>query len=212
MAGQLYDISQRLHTGIPVWPGDTAYSIERTWQLDTDCPVNVSRLGLSTHTGTHADAPFHYDPQGAGSADCDLQPYLGPATLLDLSSQVGSVVRVEHLEPLLQQPKERVLLRLFSNFPHQHWPSGFPAISAAAIEWLAARGCRLIGVDTPSLDPENSKTLDAHHAVRRAGMAILEGLVLDAVPVGDYELIALPLKIDNADASPVRAVLRSLDF
>jgi hypothetical protein len=87
---------------------------------------------------------------------------------------------------------------------------GFPAIAPATIALLASKGVILVGTDAASLDPQDSKTLDAHHAVRRHGLAILEGVVLDAVPPGDYELIALPLKLAGMDASPVRAILRAL--
>jgi arylformamidase len=102
------------------------------------------------------------------------------------------------------------LLRTFDVFPRDGWPEMFTAVSAEAITWLAGAGVRLIGVDAPSLDPETSKTMDAHHAVFAADMRILEGLVLDDAPPGDYELIALPLKLEGLDSSPVRAVLREL--
>ena len=105
---------------------------------------------------------------------------------------------------------EDILIRTYEKAPQENWDAGFSAIDAALIDALANRGVRLIGVDTPSLDPQTSKTMDAHLAVAKHGMAILEGLVLDAVPFGTYELIALPLKIAGADSSPVRAVLRSL--
>ena len=104
----------------------------------------------------------------------------------------------------------RVLFRTYREAPQEHWDPAFASIDAAVIVELAARQVVLVGIDTPSVDPETSKTLDAHHAVRDAGMSILEGLVLDSVPPGDYELIALPLKFTNLDASPVRAVLRTL--
>ncbi|MBP7580881.1 MAG: cyclase family protein, partial [Vogesella sp.] len=95
-------------------------------------------------------------------------------------------------------------------FPHERWDADFPGIDPAAIDWLASQGVLLIGVDTASLDPSHSKSLAAHHAVARHGMAILENLVLDTVAPGDYELIALPLKLMQSDASPVRAILRDL--
>jgi arylformamidase len=102
------------------------------------------------------------------------------------------------------------LLRTYRQAPQQRWDADFPAIASATIALLARHGVRLIGIDTPSLDPQESKTMDAHHAVRAHGMAILEGIVLDDVAAGDYELIALPLKLAGMDASPVRAVLRAL--
>ncbi|MEP3246930.1 MAG: arylformamidase [Sneathiella sp.] len=205
---RLYDISQTLRADLPVWPGDTAFDIETTWHMSDDCPVLVSKLTLSTHSGTHADAPSHYDPTGIDMAKTDLLPYLGPCSVVAAPMGDGPVT-LEEILPRLPDNPQRLLIRTFDRFPHEHWPDGFRAIEASLIDHLAHQGCHLIGTDTPSLDPETSKTLDAHNAVQKAGMAILEGLVLDAVPPGDYELIALPLKIQKADASPVRAILRS---
>jgi arylformamidase len=206
---RLYDISQTLRPGMPVWPGDTPYAAERTWALSPDCPVNVSRLTLSTHTGAHADAPLHYDPHGKDSAATDLDAYLGPCLVVDARG-AGPVLRWEALAGALETCPPRVLLRTFDMFPHTAWTSEWTSVCPQLIGALQARGVKLIGIDGPSLDPQESKTMDAHHAVARAGMAILEGLVLDDVPPGTYELIALPLKLAGMDASPVRAVLRSV--
>ncbi len=209
---QLWDISPPIRPGIPVWPGDTAYAEERTWHLDATCPVNVSKFTMSTHTGAHADAPLHYDAAGAPAGAVDLRPYLGPCRVVDLvgARRSAASIAAADLAPHIDGPVERVLVRTYATAPVERWDAAFPAISAAAIDWLAARGVGLIGVDTPSLDPQLSKTMDAHRAVRRHGMAILEGLVLDDVATGDYELIALPLKLMTLDAAPVRAVLRRL--
>jgi arylformamidase len=204
---KLWDITQPLRPGLPVWPGDTAYEEERTWQIDGACPVNVSKVTLSTHSGTHADAPLHYDPDGLPSGEVDLSFYLGPCKLLDVT-EAGSMVMPSDIEAVLEYPTERLLLRTYRKTPLERWDENFTAIAAATIDALAAVGTRLIGTDTPSLDPQTSRTMDAHNAVCRAGMAILEGLVLDDVPPGDYELIALPIKFANLDAAPVRAVLR----
>ena len=204
---KLWDITQPLRPGLPVWPGDTAYSEERTWQIDADCPVNVSKVTLSTHSGTHADAPLHYDPEGLPSGEVDLSFYLGPCLLLDVTG-AGRLVRPADIAPALTHPAERLLLKTYRKTPLDQWDDSFTAIAPETIEAIAAAGYRLIGTDTPSLDPQTSKSMEAHHAVRRNGMAILEGLVLDAVPAGRYELIALPIKFANLDAAPVRAVLR----
>lgn len=207
---RVYDITQPLRPGIPVWPGDTDYAEERVWAIGPSCPVNVSRLTLSTHTGTHADAPLHYDAQGCPIGSVDIDLYLGPALVLHLPPGLMRV-EVAHLAGRVPAGTHRLLLRTYERFPHEGWDSAFTALAADAIDWLAGQGVRLIGVDAPSLDPETSKTMDAHMAVRRHGMAILEGLVLDAVPEGVFELIALPLRLAHADASPVRAVLRVID-
>lgn len=203
----IYDISQTLRPGIPVWPGDTPLTQERTWAMGPECPVNVSRLTLSTHTGAHADAPLHYAENGADCAGVALTPYLGPCRVID-ARHAGPTLTLAAVEHALDAAPARVVFRTFETFPHTQWRSDWTAVDAALIDALAARGVVLIGIDGPSLDPQDSKTMDAHHAVARAGMAILEGLVLDHVPPGDYELIALPLKLEGLDASPVRAVLR----
>jgi arylformamidase len=206
---RLWDISQVLRPDVPVWPGDTRFSVRRRWTIgDGGSPVNVSSFETSTHAGTHADAPLHYDPAGADAASIDLSPYFGPCRLVDARG-AGSVVTREFLVQRLTVPTPpRILLRTYDVFPSQAWDSAFTTIAAETVHWLASLGVSLIGVDSPSLDPETSKTMDAHHAVRVHDMRILEGLVLDGAPAGDYDLAALPLKLAGLDSSPVRAVLR----
>ena len=207
---KIWDISPPIRPGIPVWPGDTDYQEERTWQLDDTCPVNVSRLTLSTHTGAHADAPLHYDPDGLPIGSVPLDIYLGPCQVLDLRAGSGAI-RPEDLISQLSPGIERVLIRSYETAPLDHWDENFRPIDPETIQLLNQKDVRLIGTDTPSLDPQTSKEMAAHMAVKSAGMAILEGLVLDQIEAGTYELIALPLKLANLDAAPVRAVLRELD-
>jgi arylformamidase len=209
VGGRVWDISQDLSESTPVWPGDTAFSARRSWAMGADSPVNVSQFTLSTHAGTHADAPFHYDPAGARVGALDLAPYIGPARVVDLRGP-HRLVTAEMIAAALTPSVERILLRTYDAFPRNSWSADFTAISPDAVELMAAHGVRLLGVDAPSLDPQDSKTMDAHLAVRDADIRVLEGLILDQVPAGDYELIALPLKLTNLDASPVRAVLREL--
>jgi arylformamidase len=206
---RLYDISQPLRADLPVWPGDTPLRLERTWLLEGDCPVNVSRLTLSTHSGAHADAPLHFDPAGAAIDAVDLVPYLGPAQLLSVTEGPERIAADEVL-PRLPPGTRRVLLRTFDAFPHDAWPTHFRTPSPDLVEALGAAGVRLLGIDGPSLDPQDAKDLVSHQALGRWRMAVLEGLVFDDVPDGAYELIAPPLRLSGADASPVRALLRDL--
>jgi len=212
MSDTIIDISQAIRPGVPVWPGDTPFSIEENWTIGDGCPVLVSRITMSTHTGTHADAHSHYETDGIDTASRSLAPYIGRCIVVDASEGEGPVGCDDVLPAAAKYAAfpERVLVRTFSRFPRDAWPDPFRAISASLIDELGKRGCRLIGTDAPSIDPETSKTLDAHHAVHGHDMAILEGLVLDHVVPGEYELIALPLRIEKADASPVRAILRAL--
>ncbi|AWW73025.1 arylformamidase [Erythrobacter sp. KY5] len=207
MTSRIWDISQPLRPSLPVWPGDTAFTQARTWQMEEGSPVNVSALTLSTHSGAHADAPLHYSPKGPDIASVGLEPYLGECFVVDARG-VGSLVEVGDLPHL--GSADRVLFRTFDTFPHDEWVDDTTAIAAETIEWLGVQGVKLIGIDGPSIDPQSSKTMDAHKAVLKHDIRVLEGLVLDDVEEGRYELIALPLPIVSGDASPVRAILREI--
>jgi arylformamidase len=204
---RLWDISQKLHPGVPLWPGEPAFEVRQHATIGGQCPVNVGMMSTPLHAGTHADSPYHYDMAGAASADCAIEPYLGHCVVVD-ARHAGARVEVADIEWSQLAGAERVIFRTYECFPEHDWDSDFTAIAPEVIARLRAMGVRLVGTDAASLDPEQSKTLDAHHEVKAGDMRILEGLVLDDVPAGEYELIALPLKIVGADASPVRAVLR----
>lgn len=208
-APRIWDISQPLRPGMPTWPGDTPFEAANVWSMGAQTPVNVGKFSQSTHAGTHADAPLHYAANGPSAGDADLSIYLGPCRLIDARGR-GSQLGPDDLAGFLDGVPPRLLIRTYDRFPLDRWDSAFVTVAAEAIDALATAGVRLIGLDSPSLDPEQSKTMDAHRAVARHGMSILEGLVLDAPPPGDYELIALPLNLGGLDAAPVRAVLREL--
>lgn len=207
---RLWDISQRLRPSIPVWPGEPPFALDRIVEIDEACPVNVSVMTIGVHAGTHADSPLHYSADGAGSDEADLATYLGSCVVID-ARHAGVRVEPDDIDWPAIAGAKRVLIRTYEHFPADEWDAGFKAMAPAVIEQLAGQGVRLIGTDAPSLDPQDSKTLAAHQAVLAADMRILEGLVLDDVPPGPYELIALPLRIAGSDASPVRAILRELD-
>ncbi|MEI7598037.1 MAG: arylformamidase [Aestuariivirga sp.] len=203
----IIDITQGLSPGMAGFPGDAEYEEGWTFKLGPDCPVNVSRVSFSVHCGTHADAPLHYDANGATAAALPLEPYIGPCRVIDARG-AGPLCEPADIAAALEGAPPRILLRLMDVLDPKVWPTGFRAIAAETVELLASKGVVLFGIDTPSVDPETSKTLAAHHACRKADMRILENLALSHVEPGDYELIALPLKFENLDASPVRAVLR----
>lgn len=206
---RLWDISPPVDAGAPVFPGDTPYRQQWAATIAPGCPVNVSTLTLSPHVGAHADAPLHYDPQGAPAGALDLDAYLGPCRVIHAIAR-GPLVTWEHIAHAVRGLPGRVLVRTYERAPVDHWDPGLAAFAPDTIERLADAGVRLVGIDTASIDPAASKTLDSHQVIRRRGLRVLENLVLDEVPEGDYELIALPLKLMDADASPVRAVLREL--
>ncbi|WP_213297444.1 arylformamidase [Paraburkholderia sacchari] len=205
----LWDISPPIRPETPIWPGDTPVGVERVWRMEAGSPVNVARVTLSPHTGAHTDAPLHYDEAGAPIGAVPLDAYIGACRVIHCVG-AAPLVRPGHVQAALAGIPPRVLLRTYANAPLDRWDSAFCAVAPETIDLLARHGVRLIGIDTPSLDPQESKTMDAHHRIRAHRMAILEGIVLDAIAPGDYELIALPLKFATLDASPVRAVLRTL--
>jgi arylformamidase len=206
---RLWDISPPVHAGAPVFPGDTAYQQQWVASIGPGCPVNVSSITLSPHLGAHADAPLHYAPEGAAIGAVDLAPYLGPCRVIHAIG-CGPLVRAEHLAHALAGLPPRVLVRTYATMPQARFDDELPAFDAALIELLADQGVLLVGIDSASVDPAASKELPSHQVLRRRGLRVLENLLLDEVPEGDYELIALPLKLISADASPVRAVLREL--
>ena len=206
---RLWDISPPVHAGSPVFPGDTLYSQRWSARIAADCPVNVSAITLSPHVGAHADAPLHYDEGGAAIGAVELSPFLGRCRVIHALG-CGPLIRIEHLQHALADLPPRVLVRTYAKAPLDTFDDALAAYAPEAIEHLADRGVTLIGIDTASIDPADSKTLDSHQVIRRRGLRVLENLLLDDVPEGDYELIALPLKLTTADASPVRAVLREL--
>lgn len=209
MATKLWDISQRLGANTPLWPGEPDLVVRRNVELGEDCPVNIGELSMPLHAGTHGDAPLHYSNDGVDSAGSSLDAYLGPCVVADVRN-ARERVEVKDCDWDALAGAQRVLLRTYERFPHRAWDENFKAVAPEVVARLRENGVVLIGVDTPSLDPQTSKTMDAHHEVLAGDMRILEGLVLDDVEPGHYELIALPLALEGADASPVRAVLREL--
>ena len=205
---RLWDISPPVSAESPLFPGDTAYAQRWAARIGPGCPVNVSAITLSPHTGAHADAPLHYAEDGAAIGAVDLAPYLGPCRVIHAIDR-GPLVRREHLVHAAERLPPRVLVRTCRAAPTV-WSPAFAAYAPDTIDWLAGLGVMLVGIDSPSVDPADSKSLDSHHRLLHHGLRVLENLVLDDVPEGDYELIALPLKLIAADASPVRAVLRKL--
>ena len=204
---RIWDISPAVDEHAAVFPGDAAYSQKLHFALSPDCPVNVNTLTFSPHTGAHADAPMHYANGEAAIGAVDLAPYLGPCRVIHCID-CGPLVEPHHVAHALDDLPPRVLLRT-AVAASQDWAS-FTAIAPATLELLATKNIALVGIDTPSVDPSTSQDLPSHHLLLKHDLRVLENLVLDDVPAGDYELIALPLKLVKADASPVRAILRKL--
>jgi arylformamidase len=208
---KLYDITRTVTPGTAVWPGDTPYHVEPVLKLEDGQSVNLTTITLSPHTGTHADAYFHYESDGEHPNEMPLKAYIGWAQVVSVSKRNGALTP-EDFRDIRMEGVERLLIHSHvSDLPDDKWPDEFPYLSVELILWLSAFGVQLIGLDSPSVDEFTSKDLPCHHALRRHKMVNLELLNLRGVPDGEYELIALPLKLDLACASPVRAVLRTMD-
>jgi arylformamidase len=205
---RLWDISPPIAPDSPLFPGDQPYAQRWTARIGPGYPVNLCAITMSPHIGAHADAPLHYDDSGRAIGGVDLGPYLGRCRVIHAIGP-ARLIRPDDLAPWSADLPPRVLVRTCDAAPTA-WSDAFCAFAPQAIAWLAERGVQLVGIDSQSVDPADSKTLDSHHALLRHDMRVLENLVLDTVPAGDYELIALPLKLTQACASPVRAVLREL--
>ncbi|PGO23507.1 arylformamidase [Bacillus cereus] len=205
---QWIDISQPLNNDIATWPGDTPFSYEVSWSKENSGSVNVGKLTMSIHTGTHIDAPFHFDNDGKKVLDLDIDVYVGTTRVIDVSG-LESIGKKE-VESFNLEGVERLLLRTSSHGKANEFPDVIPHLRADIAPFLSEKGIRLIGVDVPSVDPLDDKELAAHHQLFKHGIHILENVVLDYIVEGDYELIALPLALTDADGSPVRAVIRPI--
>ncbi|QKY71518.1 arylformamidase [Lentibacillus sp. CBA3610] len=203
------DITQPLTQDMAHFPGDTPFDYALTYTKAQTGSVNVGQITGSVHTGTHIDAPFHYDSSGKTVDQLDLDLYIGRAVVIDVSHT--EKITAETLKPFDLQGASRVLLRTSLPNNPKRFPNHMPELDPSAAEFLSGHGVTLLGVDLPSVDPPESKDLPAHHALYRHDIFILENLMLDHVQSGHYELVALPLAIAGADGSPVRAVLRSID-
>jgi len=204
-----YDITLPVDARLAVWPGDTPYSFALGWSMASGQAVNVGAVTMSVHTGTHADAPFHFLPNGAGVDALPLSVFCGPAAVVD--AQGMSTIGADVFADVDFARTPRVLVRTGAWTDPARFPDAVPTLTPDACAFLSSRGVVLIGVDVPSVDELDSKTLPIHHALAQGGIHILESLDLRGVPVGAYRLLALPLRLVGADGSPVRAILEPLD-
>lgn len=205
------DVSLPLDARNVAWEGLEPPRLSQRARIRDGDAVNLGEIRLSLHAGTHADAPWHVDEAGPRIDQLPLAPFLGPA-LLVRTAREDAITRAE-LEALGvgEARPERLLVATPRPYDGRRFPERALALEPEAARWLAARGLRLLGVDQPSLDPLDSRTLESHHALLGAGVCVLESLALRDLAAGWYELAALPLRIAGGDASPVRAALRPLE-
>jgi arylformamidase len=206
---KLIDISRPIYSGMPVWPGDTDARFDLVATIAGGAVVNIGALKISIHTGTHVDAPWHYADAGATIDHVEPDDYVGPALVIDARGR-ASLSR-DLFNGIDLAPSPRVLFRTDAWTDPKVFPRDWPVMDDGLPEWLTSQGVKLVGLDIPSVDKLESKTLPVHLACFRANLLILESTDLQNAEPGPYELIALPLQIRGGDGSPVRAVLRSSD-
>ena len=204
-ASALIDISPRISPRIDVWPGDVPYKAAKSLRIAGGGGIDLGSLHTTYHVGAHTDAPQHYRLGGRDAAQLPLDAYHGPCQVIEVNARRGKRFGMADLK---QQPTAPRLLFKTGTFPDpEAWNNDFAAPEPSLIDDLGKAGVVLVGFDTPSTDLFDSKGLPAHQALFAHGMMNLEGLVLSHVKPGHYTLMALPLPLEDADASPVRAVL-----
>ena len=203
---KIWDISPLISSETAVFPGDTPFSKKTLMSFENKDHLHLSTIESTVHIGAHTDAPSHYDEKGKSIDEISLEPYVGPAQVIEVHCGSSPVIEPQHFHHIDISAK-RILFKTNSFKDPNSWTDDFKAISVSSIKALAKKGVKLIGIDTPSVDPSTSKSLDAHHEIYKNDLRILEGINLEEVNEGHYNLIALPLKLKNLDASPVRAIL-----
>lgn len=203
---KIYDLTPTINSKLAVFPGDVAFQRNVSMDFQSGQHLTLSSIQTTLHLGAHADSSNHYHSRGEGVEARPLSAYVGKAQVIHVKTRLGERIALDDLiAKKIEAP--RILFRTLSFPSPQNWNSDFMSLSPEVIEFLFDRKCVLVGIDTPSVDPEQSKALESHQALYRTGMAVLEGLVLTHVPEGLYSLMAVPLPIEHADASPVRALL-----
>lgn len=201
----LHDLSPAITPALAVFPGDTPPSRDVLLDMRRGDALTLSTWRSTVHVGAHVDAPSHYGRDGRSIDRQPLELYIGVCQVMRVDVARGGRVARQHLTGAIRAPR---LLLATGTFPDPaRWNTDFAAVEPALVDHLHGVGVRLVGIDTPSVDPATAQSLDAHHRFLANDMAILEGIVLTGVPDGLYELIALPLRLAGFDASPVRAIL-----
>jgi len=202
---EFIDISPLISPDVAVWPGDVAFSRQVALDMHSGDNLTLSSITTTLHVGAHCDAPNHYAKDGASIAERDLDPYYGPCQIVTVDVARGQRIVPSHIKVEIQA--ERVLFKTLTFPDPNDFNEDFASLSPEVVEFLFEKGVRLVGLDTPSVDLCQDRELLSHNAIAKRNLSILEGVVLGHVEDGVYTLIALPLKLAQADASPVRAVL-----
>ena len=205
------DVSVSLHSGMVHWPDNPPVQIERTLSIEHGDAANVSEISMGAHTGTHMDGPIHFVPGGKGLDKMPLDATIGRARVIEISDPVA--VKLDELYYYRLQRGERILFKTRNSarrWSSEDFMEDFVYVSQGAARYLADRGIRTVGVDYLSVGGFRKDGEETHQALLEAGIWVIEGLDLSEVEPGEYELVCLPIKIEQSDGAPARAILRAI--
>jgi arylformamidase len=204
-SSKLFDITPLINSDLAVFPGDVEFSRNESMSCQKGDHITLSSINSTLHLGAHTDAPNHYHKDGIGIDQRNLKIYMGTCQIIEVSKKPGERIYPEDLNTPIEA--QRVLFKTNSYPDPKLFNKDFNSCSGELIQFLANQGVKLIGIDTPSIDPSEDKTLESHLCVYQSDLSILEGVILNDVDPGIYTMICLPLNIEGADASPVRCIL-----
>jgi arylformamidase len=207
---RIYDVSRTISPTLRVWPGEDPFAFEQLLFLERGDAVNLTKLSLSAHTGTHMDAPWHTEPVDIHPADLPLETYIGPARVVTVERQTGGIVPADLGIESMDGIPRLLIHSWYSDVPDDEWRPDFVYPTVELADWLAAEGVILLGVDMPSVDPYGSADIPCHHRLAQHDIRQVETMMLKGVSDGVYELVALPLKLADVCGGPVRAILREM--
>ncbi len=209
---KIYDLSVTISEEMPIWPKDPQVVITKKRSIDCSDSCNVTQLNIGSHTGTHIDAPYHFDNNGLKIDQIDLGTLVGTARVFDMGTD--SDISMENIRGLDLSGVVRVLFKTVNS---NLWKIGlnsftenYAAVTSDAAKYLVDSGIKLVGIDYLSIEKFGSKLHDTHNTLLKNGLVVIEGLNLSDIVPGDYDLVALPLKIKNGDGSPARVILKDL--
>jgi arylformamidase len=205
------DISVPLKSGMVHWPDHIPVQIEQVRAIKRGDNANLSRMSMEVHTGTHIDAPLHFLDCSANMSQLSFDTIIGPARVIEIHDKES--IKMAELRQHNVRNGERILFKTQNSqrcWKTDIFTEDYIFISNEAAHFLADVGVKLIGIDYLSVGPFGTGNAEIHRMLLRAGIWLLEGINLSSVNQGNYELICLPLKLDQSEGAPARAIIRHI--